>query len=534
MKSLKLHIKTALLASAVTLVALIVALLLISVRVANQFRNEQKHLAQLEAANLAEHLSLFPAQIDEEDLERLTNLVSGSRPNLVTVRVWKYDGADFEVKAASDDSSSLEDIPDETKNALRKDLVSEVVNQSTTKIDESLFRIFAPIIVKNRVNGAVEVVEKLDTVSNVALRYALNLSWIAIATILLMTAAFYLLFQSVVYRPLEKLLAAMDKAKTGNLVVEIVEKEKLDEFGLLSNEFNSMMSQIHEMTTERKKQNEILRGKVQEATFALSTKNEQLETANLELFRAARQMSELERLAAAGQTAAQFAHEVGTPLNLISGHVQLLQNSLPADSKDAMRLKTISAQIERIEKIVREMLDRARFGVSEQNPLNLNDVLNKIFDAVEPTLQESKVELVKNLDANLPNILGDAEGLQQIFLNLVKNALDAMPEGGKLEVSTSCSHNKVLVEFADNGVGMSEEVRKHIFQPLFTTKERGHGTGLGLVVVKQIMQNHEAEIEVESESAKGTKVKLFFSEKSILTQVANYEKKEILPTKHTN
>ncbi len=511
MKPLKLHIKTALLASAVALVALFVALLLISVRVANQFRNEQKQLAQLQAANLAEHLSLFPAQIGQDDLERLTNLVSGSRPNLVTVRVWKFNGADFEVEATSDDSLPLGDIPDETKNALRKDLVSEVISQSQPNIDESLFRVFAPVVVKNHIDGAVEVVEKLDTVSNITLGYASNLSWIALATVLLMMAAFYLLFQSVVYRPLEKLLAAMDKAKAGNLAVEIVEKEKLDEFGLLSNEFNSMMSQINEMTNEREKQNEILQGKVRKATFALSTKNEQLETANLELFRATRQMSEMERLAAAGQTAAQFAHEVGTPLNLISGHVQLLQTSVSSDSKAANRLQIISAQIERIENIVREMLDHARFGNSELKPLNLNDVLSKIFDAIEPTLQESNIELIKDLQENLPNIMGDAERLQQVFLNLVKNALDAMPEGGKLEVSTSLERENVLIEFADNGVGMSEAVREHIFQPLFTTKERGRGTGLGLVVVKQIMQNHEAEIKVESELGKGTKFKLFFS-----------------------
>ncbi len=510
MKSLKLHIKTALLASAVALVVLIVALLLISVRVANQFRDEQKQLAQLEAENLAEHLSLFPENIDQDDLERLTNLVSGSRPNLVTVRVWKFNGVDFTVEAASDDSFPLSAIPDETKNALRKGSASEVTDQPQIRTDESLFRVFAPVIIKKRVDGAVEVVEKLDTVSNVALRYALNLSWIALATVLLMTAAFYLLFQSLVYRPLEKLLAAMDKAKTGNLAVEVVEKEKLDEFGLLSNEFNSMMSQIREMTAEREKRSELLQEKVREATSELSAKNEQLETANLELFRAARQMSEMERLAAAGQTAAQFAHEVGTPLNLISGHVQLLQTSLPAESKDANRLKTISAQIERIENIVREMLNKARFGVSESKTLNLNDVLSKTFDAVEPTLQEANVELIKNLDANLPDISGDAERLQQVFLNLVKNALDAMPDGGKLEVSTLSKNNKVTVEFADDGIGMSEEVREHIFQPLFTTKERGRGTGLGLVVVKQIMQNHEAEIKVESEAGKGTKIKLLF------------------------
>lgn len=510
MRSFKLHIKTAFLASAVALVVLVIALLLISVRVANQFRDEQKQLAELEAGNLAQHLSLFPATINQDDLERLTNLVSGSRPNLVTVRVWKFSSADFTVEAASNDSFPLGEIPDETKNALRKGSASEVTNQPQTKADESLFRVFAPIVIKKRLIGAVEVVEKLDTVSNVALRYALSLSWIALATVVLMTAAFYLLFQGMVYRPLEKLLAAMDKAKAGNLAVEIIEKEKLDEFGLLSNEFNSMMSQIREMTTEREKLSEILREKVREATFELSAKNEQLETANLELFRSARQMSEMERLAAAGQTAAQFAHEVGTPLNLISGHVQLLQTSLPAESKDANRLKTISMQIERIENIVREMLDRARFGVSESKTLKLNDVLSKTFDAVEPTLQEANVELVKNLDANLPDISGDAEKLQQVFLNLVKNALDAMPDGGKLEVSTSLEHHKVAVEFADNGVGMSEEVREHIFQPLFTTKERGRGTGLGLVVVKQILQNHDAEITVESKDGEGAKFKLYF------------------------
>src|SRR6187401_511310 len=144
-----------------------------------------------------------------------------------------------------------------------------------------------------------------------------------------------------------------------------------------------MMSQIREMTKEREHQNEILQEKVGEATVELTQKNEQLETANLELFRTARKMTEMERLAAAGQTAAQFAHEVGTPLNLISGHVQLLEASLSADSKEAARLQTINTQIERIEQIVREMLDRTRFGVSEHIPLNLNDLLRKIFDAVE-------------------------------------------------------------------------------------------------------------------------------------------------------
>jgi two-component system NtrC family sensor kinase len=511
MSSLKLHIKTALIASAVALVLLIVSFLVISANIASQIQSEQKELATLQAKNLAENLSLSPEQINPDDLQQLTNLVSGSLTSLVTVRVWKLENNEFVEQGASDDSLPSEIIPAETQDALRSGIDSQKINSQNTGSGDSLFRIFAPIVIKNKVFGAVEVVEKLDTVSTIAFRYAANLIWIALATILLMTGAFYLLFQNLVYEPLEKLLSAMEKAKTGNLSAEISEKIKQDEFGQLSNNFNSMMSQIREMSSERERQTEILQEKVSEATAELKQKNEQLETANLELFRSTRKMTEMERLAAAGQTAAQFAHEVGTPLNLISGHVQLLQTSLPHDSKEATRLQTINTQIERIEQIVREMLDRTRFGASEHIPLNLNELLQKIFDAIEPTLDENKVELITQLAGELPPVAGDVNRLQQVFLNLVNNALDAMPAGGKIEISTAFDEQKVVVEFADNGIGMSAETSAKIFQPLFTTKERGRGTGLGLVVVKQILQEHEAEITVESEPGKGAKFLLSFN-----------------------
>jgi two-component system NtrC family sensor kinase len=511
MPTLKLHLKTALLASAVALVLLTISFLVISANIATQIQADEKDLAQLQAENLAKNLAVFPDQTSTDDLQQFaTNLVSGARPNLVTARVWRLENGDFVEKSASDDSLPPETIPVKTKIALLSNSPSQTFNSQQPNSNDSLFRIFAPIVVKNQVTGAVEVVERLDTVSTIALRYAANLIWIALATIILMTGAFYLLFQNLVYEPLERLLTAMEKAKTGNLSAEIAEKIKKDEFGQLSANFNSMMSQIREMTEEREHQNEILQEKVSEATAELIQKNEQLETANLELFRTTRKMTEMERLAAAGQTAAQFAHEVGTPLNLISGHVQLLETSLPKDSKEASRLQTINTQIERIEQIVREMLDRTRFGASEHTPINLNDLLQKIFDAIEPTLLENKVELITNLAENLPTVSGDANRLQQVFLNLFNNALDAMPTGGRLEISTAIEQNKVVVEFADNGVGMSEETRAKIFQPLFTTKERGRGTGLGLVVVKQVLQEHEAGIAVESEAGKGAKFMIYF------------------------
>ncbi|MBS1797538.1 MAG: HAMP domain-containing protein [Acidobacteria bacterium] len=510
MPSLKLHIKTALIASAVALALLVVSFLVISAEIASQIQDNERTEARLQAESLAKTLSLFPDQSTADDLDQLTNLVGGSRPNLVTARVWKLENGDFVEQAASDDSLPTETIPGDVKTALLTDSASQTVDTPQKNSNEPLYRIFTPIVIKNKLWGAVEVVERLDTVSTIAMRYAGNLVWIVVATILLMTAAFYLLFQNLVYEPLEKILSAMDTAKTGNLSAEITENLKQDEFGRVSANFNSMMSQIREMTAEREHRSEILEEKVRAATVELTQKNEQLETANLELFRTTRRMTEMERLAAAGQTAAQFAHEVGTPLNLISGHVQLLQSSMASDSKAATRLRTISAQIERIEQIVREMLDRTRFGASEHVALNLNELLRKFLDALEPTLEKNRVALTANLAPALPPVAGDANRLQQVFLNLVNNALDAMPEGGKLTVSTACEDGEVIVEFADDGLGMSRETSAKIFQPLFTTKERGRGTGLGLVVVKQILQEHEATIAVASAPGKGAKFSITF------------------------
>lgn len=510
MKPLKLHLKTSLLASAVALVVLFVALLLISVKVANQTRDEQKQLAELEAVNLAQHLSIFPSQNSVMDLQRLTDFVSKTRPNVMTVRIWRLDIGGFSVTTASNGDQNSDEIPQDSQLSLKSGRASQNIAVSKNTGDDSIFRVFAPIVSGNRVTGAVEVVERLDTVSNIALQYLWSLSWIAAVTILLMLAAFYLLFQNMVYQPLDKLLTAMEKAKKGDLEAAVLENKKPDEIGKLTNNFNSMMAQINEMSEERRRQNEILSEKVGEATSELVHKNDQLETANLELFRATRRMTEMERLAAAGQTAAQFAHEVGTPLNLISGHVQLLQTKVPTESKEANRLQIINTQIERIEHIVRDMLDRTRFGAVELKSLNLNELLNKTVDTVEPTLQEKNVELNLDFSNDISEISGDADRLQQVFLNLINNALDAMPDGGKLSISTYKTREKICAEFSDSGIGMSRETSEKIFQTLFTTKERGRGTGLGLVVVKQILQEHSAEIEVESEPEKGAKFTICF------------------------
>lgn len=516
MRPLKLHTKTTLLASAITLAVLGVLVALVSVRFAERVREEQKLLAQIEADNLADHLSRMPAPRDPEQVARLAALVHGSRPDAVTVRVWERVGGLFQqVASSSSNGPPAEDVPDEVKAALRSGLETHVVEARPAGSDDSLYRVFAPVSDGDRLSGAVEVIERLDGAPTIAWDYGRGAFWLAPLAVALITTGLFILFRHFVYRPVERMLGSMERAGAGDLSAEAPSVAE-DEIGRLARGFNRMLARLREMTAERDAQNQLLERRVREATGALEERNVQLEETNLELYQTARRLTELERLAAAGQTAAQLAHEVGTPLNLISGHVQLLLASHSHDPEaERKRLQTISTQIERIERIVRQMLDRTRPEAAEMSPLDLNQLLRRIFDATAPTLDASSVRLTHALARDLPAVVGDSDRLQQVFINLVNNALDAMPSGGELKVTTAFVQNgdgagTVSVEFEDTGTGMTEDVRAHIFDPLYTTKARGRGTGLGLVVVRQALAEHGGRIEVESEAGAGSRFRLTF------------------------
>ena len=503
MRPLKLHTKATLVASAVTIGMLTAALLITSAGIANLERDDDKAFAELQAMNLAAHVSAMPAPRDMETLERAVNLVMGARPNFVSVRVWDRSGGEFVERVASTGSAPVEAMPDETKEALRSGLASKVVSTRPYGSDQSQYRIFVPITSEGRLSGAVEVTERFDSIWSVALRYARKTFWMSLAAIILITLGNHLLFRHLVYKPIDHLLAAMSRAKAGDLDSHVPARAA-DELGTLSNEFNSMIRQVREMSQEREAQQAILERRVREATS-------ELEERNLELWRTTRRMNELGRLAAAGQMAAQFAHEVGTPLNLISGHVQLLGLDLARSPRDGeVRLKIISDQIERIERIVRSMLDRTHFE-SEVTLVDMNQLLRHLLDATSATLDKRKVNLVESYEPDLPRISGSSDRLQQLFLNLINNALDAMPRGGELTISTNSeAAETVVVDFADDGSGMTPETMARIFDPLYTTKAPGHGTGLGLVIVSQVVKEHGGDVEVQSSPGEGTRFRLTF------------------------
>lgn len=459
MRTFRLHAKTTLLSSVLMVTMLIAALAVTSAAIANLERTDDQQLAEIQARDLAQHISDMGSR-DPEALTLAANLIKGTRPNIMSVRVWKLSQGDFVEEVAANGSSPATPIPEDAKSLLRGGHGPIHVSNQT------LYRAFAIIFENGRPSGAVEIMQNFDSIGAVALRYLKNVIWMFLIVIALIMLGTYYLFRQL------------------------------------------------QLTTKLETERGILRDRIRDATIELEKRNQQLQETNLELWRTNRRMNELGRLAAAGQTAAHFAHEVGTPLNLISGHVQLLKSDLDRDPHDAeARIRTISAQIERIERIVRRMLDKTRFE-TELAPLDLNSVLRKLCDAMAPALDKRDIRLVETFADNLPLMAGSSDRLQQLFLNLINNSLDAMPDGGEIQVCTASKPGKVqrvTVDFIDTGFGMTPEVMSHIFDPLYTTKDRGHGTGLGLVIVSQIVSEHGGRVEVESELGKGTRFRLTFA-----------------------
>lgn len=519
MRSSKLHTKTALLASLITITVMAVALLLFSYRILSIAREDQKIYAENQATSLAQQIDkLYSSRYPLEDYSQIYNslfVAVASRPNIMAVRVWERSGNLTVARVVFPNNvSNTVNLSEEVFNHLRNGRIVRY-EETDSKTGLTFFHVLVPTKDGEQVRGWVEVVEKLDNASDLLGRFALSEILLSLLAVFLMLTAIHLLFRHLIYVPLDRLLFAMNQAKAGQLDVK-ADVTSNDEIGQLTQVFNEMINKLNAMTKEREVQKETLKERVREATAELKLQNEQLEDTNLELWRTSRRLTELERLAAAGQTAAQFAHEVGTPLNLISGHVQLLQLSLRDNPLSQGRLQIISSQIERIENIVRQMLDRTHFDSKEMKVIDLNALLQRIFETTAPELESRKVQLSAVLNQDLPLINGNSDRLQQVFINLINNALDAMPEGGELNVVTSKEvyekngGTKVVVDISDTGAGMSEDVKARIFDLYYTTKKQGKGTGLGLVITKQVMQEHGGEIEVESTPNKGTRFRLRF------------------------
>jgi two-component system NtrC family sensor kinase len=232
----------------------------------------------------------------------------------------------------------------------------------------------------------------------------------------------------------------------------------------------------------------------------------------LELKDREEQLLQSHKMAAVGTLTAGIAHELNNPLNNISLITESLIDEFDNwDKKQKIKmLKDIFAQIERAGATVANLLDFTRRDESFFEQISINDVLNKTLTFVANEIHVNKVRLKKELSVNLPQINGNQHNLQQVFLNIFLNAVQAMPDGGMLKVKSCVEDNSIKVDISDTGTGILKENKEKIFDPFFSTKVVGEGTGLGLSVSYGIIKQHHGEISVESEPGKGCKFSIVF------------------------
>jgi two-component system nitrogen regulation sensor histidine kinase GlnL len=229
-----------------------------------------------------------------------------------------------------------------------------------------------------------------------------------------------------------------------------------------------------------------------------------------------------ETLASAGRMAVGLAHEIRNPLGAIRGAVQLLARELSSEPRLAEYTTVLTTEVDRVNRIIEMLLNLARPAPVRPVPLNLHQLLERVALLNEEGARAKRIAVLRRYDPSLPPILGDEDRLVQVFHNLVRNAIDAMSEGGTLTLTTRISMNPVFgkmdlggggartmaeAQVADEGRGIPPEVRSKIFDPFFTTKE--HGLGLGLAISHQILEQHRGAIDVDSEEGRGTTVTCF-------------------------
>ena len=487
------------------------------------------HFARKDQINLYRDRNLYIAkQIDAsipdqkmiQDLPHIRNEVEEwllSRPYLMEIDVFLFSTKDWEIIV-----SHSRDIH-RTTLALSKDQINLLKKDKdlSTLHDvggEKWLEAIVPLHLGTKVIGGIRLVSSLDEAQSFLSKKRDRAFILTFSSILVILITLTMLFGKLVGDPIQKLVVAMSRAEKGDLEAEAhIHSE--DELGKLGRNFNRMLKTIretHEQNVQLLRQvnqfNEELTRKIEAATSELAKRNEELELLNEALFESQRQLSQSEKLAAVGEVTATMAHQIGTPLNSISGYIQLILQDGNLQPQDRDRLKIIESQLDRLADSVKNLLSFTRQPKPHLRSLDVNEVLEELIHLSEPWFLARNVKLSTHLSPDLPPLLGDPTHLQTLFLNLITNALDAMPLGGVLTIETtqvppplSSEDGRWLeISIIDTGIGITEESKKRIFNPFFTTKKMGEGTGLGLTICEKIVKEHFGKIEVESEVGKGS------------------------------
>jgi len=317
------------------------------------------------------------------------------------------------------------------------------------------------------------------------------------ALLLIALLSWFFVWQ-VVGRPVKALERGTERLAAGDLGYQIDVQSK-DEIGELAHSFNGMSRQLHSEHTENLAWTRTLEQRVEQKTR--------------ELKRAHEHALHTEKMASIGKMADVLAHEINNPLSGILTYAKLLRKWIDRDDAGVGRhqeicdsLDLIASESRRCGDLVKNLLTFSRTTPMNLQPTNVNQVIERSLRLVQHQLDLASIHVQPQLDPELPPVLCDAAQIEQVLLALVMNALDAMPQGGNLWLTTNSTRepSQVRIVVRDDGAGIPPEILPRIFEPFLTTKETGRGVGLGLAISHSILERHNGNIEVQSELGRGT------------------------------
>jgi signal transduction histidine kinase len=390
----------------------------------------------------------------------------------------------------------------------------------------------APLAHDRKIVGALRLESSLADVSQSLARSRKLLFFYVVLDILILVAFGTYMFSKLVVKPVQQLVQTAEGFQEGDEIPDVSAGEQ-NELGKLAQALNAMLQRLAENKDELRQ-------------HVIS-----LEQANLELKRAQQEVIFSEKLASVGRLAAGIAHEIGNPIGIVLGYLELLQRK---DIDEAERLELIdrmSTEIQRINQTIKQLLDFSRPSPGERETIPVHPLIRETMTVLEHEFRKQEIEVVFELTAESDTVFAKADQLKQVFLNLMVNAADAMeatnerPQGGQLRINTRSFAGESLVkkdsgskplrrstdpiaadfshlrrihgttedrwieiQFVDNGVGIAQEDQKKVFDPFFTTKEAGKGTGLGLSVSIQIIEALGGRMALNSRAGEETVVSI--------------------------
>lgn len=434
-------------------------------------------------------------------LQREVQQIMAIRRSVLQLDVLEFTPNETGLIASSDAQGRLPFTARDSEVVRRGELVSRLVVEPTGRA----WHVMAPITIDGAILGAIAVkfsLNRSDAREAHIRRWDLALTGTSVVVAgLLMAFASHL----VVNRPIRRFLDAVqrvqrDGARSGVTV------EATDEFAELARHFNEMVTRINAF-------NEALETRVRDATRELEARYHEVQRLHEALFATQRRLAHADRLGLAGRIMAEVAHEVGTPLHSVAGHLELLRQDLRGECMSKTverRFSLMSEQLSRLAQIIEQLLDLTRRPPERPALVDVNRLAAETVDLVRTGLGAADLTLTVETALALPLVQGHASQLQQVILNLVTNAIDATGPGGSVIVRTQPATDPgfVALDVVDTGSGIDDTEIGHIFEPFFSTKAGRRGTGLGLFITAQIVREHRGRIDVRSARNKGTTVRV--------------------------